>query len=610
MGRTLRGKKLRSILYRVADGKCQICGCELPADWHCDHVIPHVVTGETNYLDMQALCPKCNLVKGSSVAIELRDWQSKAWKKCQQADKDFFVEATPGAGKTTFGCYVAERKLDRGIAARLIVVVPTTTLKDQWAEDLHRFKIDAEPRYSGGRWPKDFGAICVTYHQVANDPGLFRYHVAEKATIIILDEVHHCGDDANWGQAINHAFELAVFRLALSGTPFRSDKDRIPFLKYIDGKAKPDEVYGYGDGLRDRICRHVFFPRQGGTMEWSSPQGSIKRHTFDDALQEAEASQRLRTALTTGEWMTQTLLDANSKLMELRQDDPDAAGLVIAIDQNHAKKIQRTIASKLGIEATCVLSDDPFSHDKLDAFRESNSPWVVAVKMVSEGVDIPRLRVGVYATTVKTEMFFRQAVGRFVRVEKDHDDPTAMVYIPDDPTLRAYAEEIRQQRIHELQIELEDERRREKTDAELQGHDASLFMPLASEAESKGTIFDEFTFSVEELERAGALSMGQCRPEVAAAILRRAGMATDPRASAVTESPSRKRLSDVRKSLRELNRKLVCGIAYATGREHAHINRELNDIVGIRKIADASVEQLERRLIAAEKLATNAGAKR
>jgi superfamily II DNA or RNA helicase len=608
VARFLRSKRLRGVLYRAADGKCQACGDELPIEWHADHVVPYAMTQRTNIHEMQALCPQCNLKKGKKMPIVLREWQERASRMCDRATTDFFIEATPGAGKTKLGCHIAKGKIDCGEASQVIVVVPTTTLKEQWADSMHQFDIDTEPEYKGGKWPSDFNAICATYQQVANDPAMFGYITSRSGTVVVLDEIHHCGDDANWGAAIKSAFGDAAFRLALSGTPFRSDNEKIPFLRYVDGKAQPDVVYGYGDGLRDNICRHIFFPRQGGVMEWSSPQGKIKKHTFDDSLAESEASQRLRTALTTGEWLSQTLKDATEKLSELRKDDDDAAGLVIAIDQQHAKRICRIFASNFAIEPVCVSSDDPDSHAKIEQFKKSKSPWIVAVKMVSEGVDIPRLRVGVYATMVKTEMFFRQAIGRFVRVEDQHDDPTAVVYIPDDPDLRAFAEEIRQQRIHQLEVELAEEKKRDRNMNEMEGHDASLFMPLSSEAECKGTIYDEFTFTPEELSRAAELSMGQCKPEVAAAILRRAMAGVPPVAESVQAKKPRK--SDDRKRFREINAKLVGSIAYATGREHSHINKELNDIVGIRKIADASIAQLQRRIEAAEQMAMMVGVPR
>lgn len=531
----------------------------------------------------------------------LRDWQAKAWIACNASqDRDFFVEATPGAGKTTFGCYVAAKKFDHAAATRVIVVVPTTALKDQWATAMHGHGIDLEPSYnSGSPWPNGFNGIAVTYHQVASDAATLAYLCNRTSTVVILDEVHHCGDEATWGGSVKEAFSSAAFRLSLSGTPFRSDNESIPFLRYVDGKAQPDVIYGYGEGLRDGICRHVFFPRQGGTAEWSDCGGKIRKHTFDDVLAEAERRDRLRTALTTTGWMSETLVSANNQLELMRRDDPDAAGLVIAMDVQEAGKIRKLMASRLGIEPVCVSSDDPHSHPKIRAFRTSNAPWIIAIKMVSEGVDIPRLRVGVYATMVSTELFFRQAVGRFVRVEPGHDDPTAMVYIPDDPILRGYAMEIRQQRIHELERELYEERKRLRDDSEIQGHESSMFVPLSSEAEHKGTLANDASFTPEELEIAERHSGGMCNPIIAAMILKSAGVIShaEPTAPVATV-----RKADKRKKLRELNAKLVGAIASRTNQEHSHVNADLNRACGISSVSTASVEQLERRLKFAERM--------
>lgn len=531
--------------------------------------------------------------------MKLREWQKTAYKKLLMAGgKDFFLEATPGAGKTKFACHVASEKIKTGEVDRIIIVVPTTSLKEQWADDLHLVGIDAEPKHNEDSWPDGFKAVCVTYQQVGNDAAKFRY-MSKSKTMVVLDEIHHCADDERWGESIAFAFELATFRLELSGTPFRSDNSSIPFLRYKDGKAEPHEIYGYGEALRDQICRHVFFPRQGGRMEWSTPQGRVLSKTFDDELSEQHANQRLRTALTTGEWITDTIRDAGRLLDELRADDPDAAGLVIAIDQFHANAIRRKMAQVLGVEADCVISDDPDSQTKLTNFRESKRPWIIAVKMVSEGVDIPRLRVGIYATTTKTEMFFRQAVGRFVRIEENHDDPTASVFIPDDARLRAYAEEIRRQRIHQLEEELQEEAERRRRSEEEDNSDVSFFMPLNSTAENKGTIIDDTTFTREQLEEAGKIADGKCKPEIAAGILLRSGYFSSQIESRQAKQPV-ERKADVRRRLRESNNKLAKSIAFATGREHSHINAELNSAVGIKSVTNATVEQLERRLAAAQ----------
>lgn len=602
MDRYLRSNRLRSVLYRVANGRCQHCGNELGPSWHADHIVPFSKGGKTVLGNMQALCGRCNMRKGDR-EMKLRDWQEKAWKECSAAKQDFFVEATPGAGKTSFACHVAREMLNEGSVERVIVVAPTTALKEQWAASLHDFGIDAEPRFNSVPWPRDFRAICVTYQQVACDPAKFTYFCGRYNVLVILDEIHHCGDDKSWGFSIQSAFNDAAFRLALSGTPFRTDgRSFIPFLRYVDGNAKPDFDYGYGDGLRDQICRHVFFPRQGGRAEWITPRGEFRSADFSDKLSEEEANQRLRTAVSTGEWIVDTLKDAHKTLVEMREQDPDAAGLVIAMDKEHAKKLVRKMQHHLGVEPDFVFSDEPEAQDRIKSFRNSNRPWIVAVRMISEGVDIPRLRVGVYATNWTSEMFFRQAVGRFVRVEPDHDDPTACVFIPDDKRLKAFAEEIKKQRIHQFEKELERDRNRTRQDADEEGSDLSHYIPISSSAENKGVIVDEWNLPAAEMQRIRQVSEEyKVSAEVAAAIIGKLGYLGDVAKEPKSARASRPMKTDLRDSLRKTNSKLARAIAFASGKDHKDVNFTLNNEVGIKSVTTATIDQLTRRASCAER---------
>ena len=93
--------------------------------------------------------------------------------------------------------------------------------------------------------------------------------------------------------------------------------------------------------------------------------------------------------------------------MQIRKTHAEAGGLVICIDADHAKAVAALLRQITHTEPTVALSEDRDSSDRIAAFRDSTDPWIVAVRMVSEGVDIPRLRVGVFATTTTTELFFR-----------------------------------------------------------------------------------------------------------------------------------------------------------------------------------------------------------
>ena len=151
-------------------------------------------------------------------------------------------------------------------------------------------------------------------------------------------------------------------------------------------------------------------------MEWVS-DGRLRSADFDLVLPAAESARRLRTALSPdGEWMGEVLRDGDARLSEVRADGhPDAGGLVIASDQEHARAIAARLGSISGEQPELVMSDEPGASRRIADFAASDRRWLVSVLMVSEGVDIPRLRVGVYATAARTELFFRQVVGRFIR---------------------------------------------------------------------------------------------------------------------------------------------------------------------------------------------------
>ena len=393
--------------------------------------------------------------------ITLRPWQRAAFDLFTAGGvpdpidgsirRDFLAVATPGAGKTTFALTCARATLAEA-SRPLVVVAPTSHLKTQWSLAAHRLGLQLDPRWSpGDGLARDVHGLITTYQQVATGPAASKLAGLSADGFVILDEVHHAGHEKAWGDGIRKAFTHAHRRLSLSGTPFRSDASPIPFVRYDatgEGElASADYTYGYGDALRDGgVVRPVYFPRVDGEMEWTTASGDVLSASFQDELTRDQASMRLRTALSLeGEWMPSVLAKAVDQLRTIRATpvdeggQPDAGGLVIAIDQEHAQAIARLLRDRFGVPADVVVSDDPGASKTIEEFSTNGRPWMVSVRMVSEGVDIPRLRVGVFATTTSTELFFRQAIGRFVRWQEGRPSQKAYVYIPDDPRLRAHA---------------------------------------------------------------------------------------------------------------------------------------------------------------------------
>jgi superfamily II DNA or RNA helicase len=535
-----------------------------------------------------------------SRSVRLRPWQHAALARFSASPHpDFLAVATPGAGKTTFALAALRLALAQR-PGRVVVVAPTAHLKVQWAAAAAQLGLHLDPAWTpaDGPMPPDMHGVVTSYQQVALSADAIRAQAA--GAHVVLDEVHHAGEEQAWGDALRHAFGPTYRRLALSGTPFRSDTRAIPFVRYVADEAVPDFEYGYGDALRDgRVVRPVYFPRTGGEMEWSAPDGSVHQATFEDALANQLANQRLRTALSIeGDWLPSVLREAAARLETVRRHQADVGGLVIAMDQDHARGIAQLLRSEIGAPAAVVTSDDPDASARIAAFAAGRDPWLVAVRMVSEGVDIPRLRVGVYATTVTTDLFFRQAVGRFVRWVPGIRDQRAWLFIPDDPRLRIRAAEIAEQRRHSLRRavrpgeEDDPEAARRAEAAELaSGEQLSLFAALSAVAVGDASTgeawseplpadWDEIADATIELE------LGPPPPLAA------------PPAGLALDGPTRRAVKD---RLRLANAEAAKDIARWSGLSYAAVNLELNRSSGIRRVTEATEAELVARLQAARR---------
>lgn len=392
--------------------------------------------------------------------LSLRSWQQEAFERFEiENKKDFLVVASTGAGKTNFALYTAHNQLKNGFIERIVIVCPSSHLKYQWSEAAHfKLGLNINPNFSNDNFiiNDDYDGVCVTYQQVGFFPEIHKLHCSRKTTLIIFDELHHAGENLKWGESIKYAFEHAVNRLSLSGTPFRRDNNSIPFVKYENNQSRADFTYSYADALRDGVCRYIFFPSFEGEMQWES-NGNIVSAKFDERLSQTENSRRLRTALSTsGNWIKSILKEADDKLNSIRINGHiDAGGLVIAIDQEHARQISNILYSITSEIPVLAVSDDSEANALIKNFSKGTQKWIVAVKMVSEGVDIPRLRVGVYATNCTSELFFRQSVGRLIRIVPNLEEQNAYLFIPKDETLVSYAKEIMKIRDHQLEEDIE-----------------------------------------------------------------------------------------------------------------------------------------------------------
>jgi superfamily II DNA or RNA helicase len=390
----------------------------------------------------------------------LRAWQHAALAAYEEGSpKDFLVTATPGAGKTTFALTLAQRLLTRREVARVVVVCPTDHLRLQWADAADRMGIVLDPGLTNAVGPVRPGTTgyVTTYAQVAGKPMLHAARATAVKTLVILDEVHHAGDGLSWGEATEEAFSRAARRLSLTGTPFRTKADeRIPFVKYVeDGfegqgglMSVADFTYGYKEALADNVVRPVVFAAYTGTSRWRNSAGEVVAASLSEAGTRSVEMQAWRTALDPkGQWVPHVIAAMDDRITHLRETGmPDAAGLVLASDQDDAREYAKIVRRVTGKAPELILSDDPKASKKIEKFNLGGARIAVCVRMVSEGVDVPRAAVLAWMTSYRTPLFFAQAVGRVVRARGPHESAT--VFLPAVRPLLSLAAAMEEQRNH------------------------------------------------------------------------------------------------------------------------------------------------------------------
>jgi superfamily II DNA or RNA helicase len=524
---------------------------------------------------------------GTGGGSSLRGWQRRALDAMDDwSEGAFLISAAPGAGKTRPALEFARRELTRRAVDGVVIACPTAPLTRQWARAAHALGLELAPDADGPRPPRGFHGVVVTYARIASSPRTWAGGTRER-TLVIADEAHHLGEDLAWGAGFSQSFAAASRWLLLSGTPFRSDATPIPGVEYdSDGLAEPDIAYAYVDAVRDRVCRPVVFVTYDGTLSWRSGDDVIESN-FDTLLTSREASRRYRTAISTDlpDGLPRILGEADVRLRALRAGGhSNAGGLVVAADSDHARKIAARLREVSGVSPVVVLHQDPKAAAKLAAFTDSTDPWIVAVNMVSEGVDIPRLRVGVYATAAKTALIFRQIVGRFVRTIPGREPEPSWLYIPADTILRDHASSVETELRYMVREGGEEEDLGELDEVERRETDSAHpldFEPLSADVAPQMTLFGPApTAPAVTPVRTIAVAVPEPVPVPAAA-------------SAKEAMP----LFERRAQLRAKRHKLVSELARDRRIRHSDVNAEVNRAIGIDSVGRATIEQLERSIV-------------
>ena len=412
--------------------------------------------------------------------IKLRDWQIEASKKClnwyfKNNDNKFVINAAPGTGKTICSISIVNELIKQDQMDRVIVIAPQSTVVKQWASKYKELT---------GRWmqkttdlTEDKGIdICCTWASVKNLLDGFQKICNEKRTLVICDEHHHAAVQAAWGVSADGAFKNAKYILILTGTPIRSDSEEPVWFTYKGGQLNHPKdgmfTLTYGESIRLGYCRPIAFGRHEANFNIFDTKGGQKLGAVSgkgaEEIEEAvkgtyaekmlQESNRFYSCAITPVYNNDKTPDENSyqasmlregiaKLEDRKNRLPVAGGLVIAPNIETAeymgKLIEKLTNKKPVVVHTGPTCDNP--GDEIERFDKVNdNDWIVSVDMIGEGVDIQRLRVLVYLPRARTELKFRQAMGRVVRKYEGiaEDDSSAYVVMPAFEIFDQYARRV------------------------------------------------------------------------------------------------------------------------------------------------------------------------
>lgn len=455
--------KQRMALANAAEWKCVMCNTPLDTSFHADHIIPFSKGGITDVSNGQALCPTCNMQKGNRMSKKitwdnLRPFQQQMYT---QFTEEIFpkkniglVNVSPGGGKTVASLYIANHMLRTGQIDKIIVVVPTTALVSQWhkeAADKFDVQLIENFSYDNKAFKEDDG-FAMTYAGVVKKDEDIRLICSKYRVFAILDEAHHLSNDEEkaWGSAINKAFSNATYTMMLTGTPWRHGKDDILHLERKDGMAISDFKITKRQLLGESLRWTEFDKTIAKDIEFTNMDTGEDTYYKSREVAEKEKARDIYGDIV--RFTKQTIRmykKADAKLNAIRRTIPDAAGLIVAPDIKTAKLIAAEL-SRYGDYPVVHSSQDGDSFngsEKIAAFKnDRNTKWIIAVDMIAEGIDIPRLQVCVFMSAKRTASWLWQVIARMERRRKEYIhtpiNDSAYFYYIDDEEINKVVEDI------------------------------------------------------------------------------------------------------------------------------------------------------------------------
>lgn len=519
----------------------------------------------------------------------------------QEGFVPYFLEAGVGSGKTRASLMLARELLESGVIDFFVFVCPTKIIRDDCAlNESKAVGLRMQTKVSKDRMPaKDYQGCAITYGSLSYCVNVLKTWKENGSRILmIFDEPHHARDDAfddkSWGLAVSRAIDASKATLGMSGTPFTSTGAKLAGFErcYKGSRFCPDKIFTIENALACGTVREVYPVLVDGMFWYSEATEDCMR--IEDVLdpdsierdddqekgywQKMESACLRSVAKTSEDWFSRTIFDVDEKLDELRKTDALAKALIVVAPGGALKKAPGRICQITGEEPITVSYDDDESESKIFAFNESDSKYIVSVNKISEGVNIPNLRIVVLATTYSTDLAFIQILGRVMRWPgQDQDKRLAWAYMPKTQRnqKRASAWKIRQERAIAI-------REKKKTSPKKES-EGSLPIGFGNIRGDSTTVIDSVEATQEELDWARAMISSrsyQCDDEVLIKIARDFNI--EPEKVEVSRGDVEKKKKFHRKESYRVSQR----IAYKHGEEFNVINCAINRCQGVKSVDD------------------------
>ena len=395
--------------------------------------------------------------------MKLREWQNNcldAFVSHRNKSKrnTFVFEACPGAGKSHMAAELAWQMCndDDKQVDLVIVVVPWKSIQGDESNgmikafDQRGLVVRNRLMLRGARIvqqpvPTAFDAIITTYAETMTVEGIETIQLWKSKGLkisFVFDEIHHASEQkGEWGSLAEEAHESSDMTIVMSGTYFRTDQQPIKFVRYRDnGEPRTDcPPYKYQTAVADRVCRPVAFKFFDAELKCIDEIEGIETHALSSINEnDRRFGKVMREAFhPEGDVVRHMIHGIDEHLQRTRRRFYSAGALITCrpgrddnSEDKHVKQIAQKVRQYTGQEVMVVTHNDRNAQGKIDQFRNGTLPYLVAVNMISEGVDIPRLRAVGFMRYIRSEMMFRQIVGRTLRMTDDEDGTAAMGFMP------------------------------------------------------------------------------------------------------------------------------------------------------------------------------------